>query len=68
MMASKSPDVDIAAQIIYDGSYDPCKVSSSLPGIKPKAFDIPPCDLSFVADFANGYCYRILDEMLMKNI
>ena len=59
-MTSKSPDLNIAAKVAFDGGYDPCNNATFFLGQdskRKKRENTEPCDSGFVADHDNGYCY-----------
>ncbi len=60
MLSSKNPVNEIAAKIALDGGYDPC---SKFTGNENFWKNTPHCDLGFVVDHANGYCYKVLPSL-----
>jgi len=59
-LSSISPDLTIAAQIAFEGGYDPCNNATFFLGQdsnRKKRAIIQICDKGFVADEDNGYCY-----------
>jgi len=57
LMASKSPIDAIAAKIVLDGGYDVCQ---KFPENDIFWSNIVGCDLGFIPDHDNGYCYTVL--------
>ena len=65
LLSSISPDLTIAAQVAFDGGYDPCNNATFFLGQdskRKKRENIALCDPGFVADDANGYCYINMDS------
>jgi hypothetical protein len=57
LMASKNPQNDIAANILIDGGYDPCR---KFPDNSTFWTNKIGCDPGFTADDKSGYCYMLL--------
>jgi hypothetical protein len=60
LLSSIRPDLAIAAQIAFDGGYDPCNNATFFLGLdtkRKKRAILQICDKDFVADEDNGYCY-----------
>jgi hypothetical protein len=59
LMASKNPTKDIAAKILLNGGYDPCKKFPPNATFWTNNID---CDAGFISDNLGGYCYMLLPD------
>jgi len=65
LLSSIRPDLAIAAQVAFDGGYDPCNNATIFlikDSERKKRAIIEICDKGFVADEDNGYCYLNVDK------
>ncbi len=67
MLSSVRPDLTIAAQIAFEGGYDPCNNDTFFLGQdsnRKKRNTNEICDPNFEADEENGYCYLSIEKTL----
>ena len=66
LLSSIRPDLAIAAQVAFDGGYDPCNNATFFlteDSKRKKRNVINICNTGFVADEDNGYCYLNLEKI-----
>ena len=63
LIASKNPTNDVIAKVGFDGRRGSSKCQNVNPKLPFWTSD-PICDADFVPDVANGYCYKLLPDLM----